>query len=46
MLSSVAPIADPTNLAVTQNVIVVSANYRLLSFGFLALTELLKESGE
>lgn len=37
--------ADPTNLAKTQNVVVVSVNYRVLTFGFMALPELLAESG-
>ena len=36
---------DPTNLAKTQNVIVVAVNYRLLTFGFMALEELAKEAG-
>ncbi len=34
-----------TNLALSQNVIVVTINYRLQVFGFLALDELAKESG-
>ena len=38
-------VPDPTNLAVTQSVIVVSVNYRVLTFGFMALPELFKESG-
>ena len=36
---------DATNLAVSQNVIVVTVNYRLLVFGFLALDELANEAG-